>query len=595
MSLKINLSGHSDKFASESQELAVVQNVNFIFGRNGTGKTTIASEIKNQLSGDFEVYVFNDFDGVAENARLDAISLGTENAAIQKKLNVIDKEIIEIMKQTEPPKDSGLSNLYTKANKAKLKLAVTEKEIDSLYAESAKRIKGQANPQISIPSYNKKHFINEMPNAILLSETDILAYKSTIKSDEKSDVESLSLPNIALQKYLDTTNEVLSASVPQPQEIPELHNNAQKQSFAKQGIEIHEETPGEICAFCGNEITNERWKMLGDYFNAEVKKLEGRINNGIQKITEAIDSVKNSLEPNETLFYEKYLQDIHKLNLQIKAKKEEYKDFFEQLKNSLESKKANLFSAADELKIDVPEGFSVLQRTLDSLVLSHNQLSQKLSNEQTKAKNALRFHEIKMLLDDPMTSNDDTMQYLIITEIQRLYQRIKKEDYVFILTHNTHFYLNVRPVIKPTYKNGHEISFYEKYGTYHLISIGDFTSIKNVTMGKQDFNTSYDLLWKELVFIYSANDATPNLMLNSCRRICETYLKFTKLQYDKFYSDNKMAIKLFHVNSHSPDDYVAEQSRHTKDEIKNILSELFKANGAEEHFIIHWKGGVQYE
>ena len=100
MSIKINLSGHSDKFAADCYELTFAKNVNFIFGRNGTGKTTIATEIKNQLSVDFDVCLFNDFDGIAENARLDAISLGTENATIQKKLDVIDKEIIEIIKKT---------------------------------------------------------------------------------------------------------------------------------------------------------------------------------------------------------------------------------------------------------------------------------------------------------------------------------------------------------------------------------------------------------------------------------------------------------------------------------------------------------------
>lgn len=40
-----------------------------------------------------------------------------------------------------------------------------------------------------------------------------------------------------------------------------------------------------------------------------------------------------------------------------------------------------------------------------------------------------------VVLDDPMTSNDDTMQYLMIGEIQKLYRR--KDDYYFILLTHT--------------------------------------------------------------------------------------------------------------------------------------------------------------
>ena len=55
------------------------------------------------------------------------------------------------------------------------------------------------------------------------------------------------------------------------------------------------------------------------------------------------------------------------------------------------------------------------------------------------------------------------------------------------------------------------------------------------------------------------------------------------------------AYKLININLHSPDDFEAEQNGRTKEEIKNILLELFKQNDAEEHFNIHWKGGSQYE
>ena len=60
-----------------------------------------------------------------------------------------------------------------------------------------------------------------------------------------------------------------------------------------------------------------------------------------------------------------------------------------------------------------------------------------------------------------------------------------------------------------------------------------------------------------------------------------------------FYGENISAKKLFDVNQHSIDDLEADQNGKTKEEIKDILHELFKANNAENHFNAHWKGGEQ--
>lgn len=87
MSISIDLSKCFGCFEKNSQEISIKNNINFIFGKNGTGKTTITNEIENQLSEKYDVRIFKDFDGVAENGRLDAVALGKRNAEIQKKID----------------------------------------------------------------------------------------------------------------------------------------------------------------------------------------------------------------------------------------------------------------------------------------------------------------------------------------------------------------------------------------------------------------------------------------------------------------------------------------------------------------------------
>jgi wobble nucleotide-excising tRNase len=719
---KISLSYHPDKFSEDSQEFTITKKVNFIFGRNGTGKTTISDQILSQLSAEYDVYLFKDFGGVVENDRLNAVALGTTNAKIQKEINDLDIEIAEIKKQIEIPEDNNIENLRTKSILTENAYSTKSNKIDSFFSDSARKIKYLSNPQIAKPSYTKSNFQYEIVKANLLSENRIEALKDIIKAEQKADVPNVLFPDIDLSFYLDSTNEVLRSCVAQIQDIPELTDNTDKQNFARRGISIHQRKIGELCAFCGNKISDERWQLLGNYFNDEVKKLENNIDSRIKKIGVELDDVKSIKEIKENLFYDRFKQDIQKLNLQIVAKRNEYKEFLSTLQVALEEKKKKLFIESLPIEIVVPASFKYIEKECEYLVKTHNELSLNLETEQEKAKDVLRYHEIKkmldefnydgestelailkaineeaqqdiekiknelqikqdtrkdlilqtkdesiiadkinkllasmgivsfslklvkddgenqkgqyqikghngivrpitkvskgekniiaflyfifslesvdisskpkiIVLDDPMTSNDDTMQYLMISEIQKLYRKLSESNYFILFTHNCHFYLNVRPKTTSTYKkNKNEISFYEKYGVYHLLSDGKRTTIKCINKGKQDFKTSYETLWKQLIFLYNADDATPDLMLSPCRKICETYMNFTKKSIDSFYGDNLSSKKLFDVNQHSIDDFEAETNGKTKSEIKDILFELFKYNGAEEHIKNYWPG-----
>ena len=72
-----------------------------------------------QLSNDYDVCVFKDFDGIVENDRLNAVALGTENAKIQKEIDIVDRNIAAIEKQINQPNDQSIENLFTKATKSK--------------------------------------------------------------------------------------------------------------------------------------------------------------------------------------------------------------------------------------------------------------------------------------------------------------------------------------------------------------------------------------------------------------------------------------------------------------------------------------------
>jgi wobble nucleotide-excising tRNase len=696
--LKLNL---TNIFAEKSKEFSISKQINFVFGKNGTGKTAIADEIKKQFLAKYDVRVFKDFDGVVENFKLNAIALGTVNAEIHVKIEPLDKEIVEIQKEIEKTGEN-----YTQQNE---NYTQQKNKISDFYTKSAKKIKNQTNPQFAITSYDKSDFEKETREARLLDEDEIKKHKETIKSEKKEVINKIIFPDFDLPEQLKSTNEVLQSSVPQQQIIDELKDNKDKLEFARDGMNIHKN--GEKCAFCGNEISEERWRLLGSCFNDEVKKLDERIKQFVNKIDTELNLLSDVKEISKNDFFEKFDNQIKNLNLKIKNKKMEIKELLEYLKTKLENKKKEPFTKSKELDIAIPKNFINIKTICDSIIEENNNFGQNLNQEQEKAKNALRHNKIKemsndfnlekqnkiledlrrqneeckkslnnkkqilqekkdernklisqtkseskiadkinnllrnmsvtsfslvlvpdneenqkgqyqikshngsireitklskgekniiaflyflfaleevsddnskpkiVVLDDPMTSNDDTMQYLMIAEIQKFYsKKLKTEDFFILLTHNCHFCLNVRKQKEDFYKN---------YGNFHLFSDRKLTEIRIIENGSDDFKTNYEMLWKELLFLYEKDK--PDLMLNSCRRILETYIKFNAFKNDTFYGNNTNAKKLFDVNSHAIDDLEAEQNGKKRNEIKSILKELFKSNKGSDHFDKYWK------
>lgn len=182
-----------------------------------------------------------------------------------------------------------------------------------------------------------------------------------------------------------------------------------------------------------------------------------------------------------------------------------------------------------------------------------------------------------IVFDDPMNSNDDNMQYLIVEELQHLMKQIKADDRFLLLTHNNHFYLNV--------KYNHK---YEKDMFLHLLSNGEKTEFKFLTKGEEDFCTSYEALWKELIFLYENESTSSGMLLNPMRRIIETYTKFNAIGHNAFCEKKSGAMKLFNVNSHSIDDLEADLCGKNKMDIAYLFCDCFKLNGALEHFKCYW-------
>ena len=183
-----------------------------------------------------------------------------------------------------------------------------------------------------------------------------------------------------------------------------------------------------------------------------------------------------------------------------------------------------------------------------------------------------------IVFDDPMNSNDDGMQYLIIEELQALMKNLLETDHFILLTHNKHFYLNVKH--NHNCRRDKFIRFQTNGAKTHIICLAK---------DAEDFKTSYESLWTELRILYEYDEISENMLLNPIRRIIETFTKFNALDKTAFCNKVSGAKKLFDVNSHSIDDIEAELNGKTKQEIIQMFYDCFEKNECGTHFFKYWE------
>ena len=67
---------------------------NFIFGKNGTGKSTISKLIRKQAI-DKDVRIYQGIKSVITNGKLNSVTLGEDNVTAQKNIEIFEKKIVD--------------------------------------------------------------------------------------------------------------------------------------------------------------------------------------------------------------------------------------------------------------------------------------------------------------------------------------------------------------------------------------------------------------------------------------------------------------------------------------------------------------------
>lgn len=382
-------------------QLCIDKKITFIFGKNGTGKSTLASLLKKQIV-DYDVRCFQGFDDiVGEDKRLNAVILGEENNEIEQQIKHYESEIIkkedfireiekEINKSTENP-----DNLWKKVDEKKNELNLQKNKINNFYSNSARKIKNLNDPQVSSTSYNTNAFQSEIEKAKLLTKDGIEECRKNLKTDVKKAIE-IDFKKIDFDKLLQETNVLLLKKIQEKEIIPEIHGSIEKTRFAENGLSLH--SPAEKCSFCGAIISNDRYEKLKKYFSAdEVQNFRNQLKEHIDLLNIEIKNIQG-IEFNLNNFYSEYIEVLNKTKHDFDEKRNNILRFLNELKNITDNKLKMLFEESKELKMDLPDSFEQEILSYNDIVFKNN--SSSLKEMKKLSMNMLRYHEVQVCLKD---------------------------------------------------------------------------------------------------------------------------------------------------------------------------------------------------
>lgn len=127
-----------------------LKQANFIYGKNGTGKSSITQAVREQYSETYDIRIFQGFNSVVENTKLNAISLGTANSELQPQIDEVSEKIDKLKNELD-------NDIYEQYNKRKEEYGEYKKKLDNFYISSARDLKNKYT-EITGLNYNKNDF-----------------------------------------------------------------------------------------------------------------------------------------------------------------------------------------------------------------------------------------------------------------------------------------------------------------------------------------------------------------------------------------------------------------------------------------------------
>ncbi len=501
------------------------KDVNIIYGRNYSGKTTLSKVFrcleKKSLHNDYDnpnftitldnnseincssienhslnICVYNtDFvkdnlnwlrneDGTIEPFAI----LGGENNEIEEKINQLEDKLGD---DPDTEKDEYNEGLLFELNEKKKNYSDNDKSLKKLNKDLEDKLKNKAKGIKENNSiYNDIHYNIakirkdiarvEKSGLVQLNEEKTTEYKATIREVTKPDIKKLPEQKPKFDIYFAEVNSIVSKKIKPSEPIQDLLNDSLLQEWARKGRELHE-GKRYSCAFCGNPIDNELWKKLGAHFSKESEELRNEIDTKINNLKKSKEGLSSFISFNDGNFYSLFQKDIKEHIEKWETLKENYNKNIEQLINKLNDRKKDIFKAFELEPIsDVSDDILELVKKINTRIEKNNDKSKTLSDDKKQAIEQLRLREVSDFYE--IIDYEKSIENIKLknTEVIQLKKDVEKID-TNIATFNEEI-RKLKTKLKDESKGAELVNEYlEKFfgqNGFKLVSVGENEGVK---------------------------------------------------------------------------------------------------------------------
>lgn len=424
--------------SDSASNVQIFKDINVIYGRNYSGKTTLSRIVRALEQGVIsDKYENPEFEvGIKDLADITQENLTSHG----KKIRVFNEDFVKdnlhfIINPDESINPfailGGNADLQTEIDALKLALGKNEegsetgfylelkyaKEIAATSKQTYESANSTLNQQLSNKATNNPNGIRYMsdrfgdqnynisrlkdeiaivtePTFIPLTDAQVIEKDTLLDERMNQDVRPLSKHTIDIPSISSKAEELITKPISSSDKIEQLVKDAVLNRWVKDGRQHHKDKLDK-CAFCGSDLTEERWKELDSHFDEESEKLERIIDALLLEIQQQIAALNNCLSINKSFFYSKYHNDIDRLiafrQYVIDSIKIELGNISEQLTN----RKNDLLNT--KIFTSIKNNSKRLEwcwKIYENIRTQANNYSTLLGDEQSEAKRLLRLREV---------------------------------------------------------------------------------------------------------------------------------------------------------------------------------------------------------
>jgi wobble nucleotide-excising tRNase len=435
---------------NEGGNISTFKDINILYGRNYSGKTTLSRIIRALESGqisdkyenpEFEVSikdstdvtqanlsshskkirVFNE-DFVKDNLRfivnpedsINPFAILGGNATLEAEIGALKDERGIINEGSE-------TGFYLELKNAKAFADTTKRAYDIANNKLSQQLghKATNNPdgiryksdRFGDQNYNISKLKDDIATVIKasfrpLTDIEVSEKDTLLKEKVNQDVRAISKHSLLISTITSKAEALIIKPISNSDKIEQLVKDSILNRWVKDGRQLHKDKL-EQCSFCGNEISVERWRELDSHFDEESEKLEKEIDTLITETKQQIAALDTCLSIDKTVFYSKFHKYIDRLTAFRQYVITSIKVELNKIVLQLQARKDDLLNPKRCFSItDNSKRLKWCWTIFENIRIQANSYSTLLVEEQTEAKLLLRLREVNDFANTIQYSNE---------------------------------------------------------------------------------------------------------------------------------------------------------------------------------------------